>query len=323
MHSIILTHLGESIPLYIKDCVHQIRLWNSVNDVDIFIILDQEEGPFWKGLETYGVKLIHNTKLTPTAQHLAFRKNFSGNTTFRSGYWSHVKERFFYMEELMRDYSLTDVISMEYDIMLYMPLTTLVPALKAYTKNLSIVMDNETRGHPGFMYIPSEEAIHEFNFHIMQMIKSDLEDMQLLALYASRYSEKVSFLPVIPPTTTPRISLQGHMSANPSFLWAGASELGVLFDSLVIGQWVGGVDPRNSNGIPSLKFENEGALYSMKEYDFSWERCNGLWRPIMAGTPVATIHMHSKALYCFLSDRCDEPVGDYNIDTLLKSLLPN
>jgi hypothetical protein len=323
--SIILTHLGDSIPFYIKDCVHQIRLWNSSEVADIYIILDQEEGPFWNDLETsYAVKIVYARNLKKTIGHLYFRKEHSCDMNFRSGYWCHVKERFFYIEELMNERGLVDVISMEYDVMLYMKLSELVPKLKEYVGDrLSMVMDHESRGHPGFMYLANASVINKFNKLMCSLVKSDRGDMQLLAFYSAKYPESVAFLPAIPPTDTQRKSIIGFTSEDPSHLWKGFDKLGVLFDSAVVGQWLAGVDPRNTKSVVTIKYENLEALYSVKEFGFKWERSGTLWRPVFAGAPLATIHMHSKALYCFLSDRTDTPCGDYNMETLYKSLLQN
>jgi hypothetical protein len=324
---IILTHLGDSVPLYIKDCVHQIRIWNSQKEADIYIILDQEEGPFWNDLvATYAVNIVYARNLTPTDEHLYFRKVAVCDMNFRSGYWSHVKERFFYIEELMKERGLVDVISMEYDVMLYTPLSELIPKLKEYVGDrLSMVMDNDARGHPGFMYLSNYLVIRDFNTLICSLVRKSIGDMELLALYSKRYPESVAFLPAIPPTDTPRKSITGLTSESKdlSYLWKGFNVLGTLFDSAVVGQWVGGIDPRNTNGRATINYENLEALYSVKEFGLNWERSGGLWRPVFAGAPLATIHMHSKALYCFLSDRSDTPCGDYNMETLYKSLLPN
>ena len=56
MSIVILPYLGTSIPPYLADCVHQIRLWNK--DTYIFVILDpvHEGVAFWNDLQSkYGV----------------------------------------------------------------------------------------------------------------------------------------------------------------------------------------------------------------------------------------------------------------------------
>lgn len=330
MNSLLLVHLGESVPLYIKDCVHQLRLWNPIGELDIFIILDpyHKDNPFWASMKAlYGVRLVYTDTLVARETHQQFLKHFCGDTQFRNGYWRHVKERFFFMEEVMLQFGLTNVVAMEYDILVYYKLAELYPRLASYCgSRLAMVMDNETRGHPGFLFMSGPGTIGLFNKFIMAMIKTPYEDMQLLSAYCETYRENVCFLPLITPARNASIpkrrSLCGETSESTDYLSEGFLELGVLFDSLVVGQAVGGIDPRNTNGIKTDGYENEEALYSIGEMPFEWKK-DGLWRPMLDSKVLVTIHMHSKALYPFLSDRMDAPSADYNVETLYKSLEQN
>jgi len=331
MNSLILVHLGESVPLYIKDCVHQLRLLNPPNELKIYIVLESFHtgNPFWSDIVgTYSATIVYTNTLEPTPDHILFRKNFRGDTKFRNGYWRHVKERFFYMEELMLQEGLENVVAMEYDIMVYANLKELIPKLKEHSKGrLPMVMDNESRGHPGFLFLESARVISSFNCYMLQMVKTQQEDMQLLSSYSKEYEECVCFLPLISPERNASIpqrkSKEGHTSQNTSFLSDGFDTLNCVFDSLVVGQALGGIDPRNVGGRKMDGYENESALYSMKELTFKWRRVGNLWQPILDGHHLVTIHMHSKALYPFFSDRVDIPKADYNVDTLYRSLDPN
>jgi hypothetical protein len=99
----------------------------------------------------------------------------------------------------------------------------------------------------------------------------------------------------------------------------------MLFDSLCVGQWVGGIDSRNTGGHKVARYENESALYNINEMSFEWKKNpeNFLWQPILDGYVLATIHVHSKALRCFMSDRPDYPKDDYDVGAINKGLLPN
>jgi hypothetical protein len=261
--------------------------------------------------------------------HQYFSKHFKGDTDFRKGYWKHVKERFFYIEECMSKFSLKHTISMEYDVLVYTNILELQTKLKAGPQSLRIVRDNDLRGHPAFMYIPSSEHIQQFNVFIVSIIETPLEDMQALAAYADNYSDRINYLPVITELRNKSIvhrrSTQGHISQNTYYLSQGSEDLKILFDSLVVGQWVGGIDSRNTGGHKIAKYENESALYNINEMKLQWKKNleNFLWQPILDGRPLVTIHVHSKALKCFLSDRPGYPSDDYNVFDIYKTLLPN
>lgn len=332
--TVILAHLGESIPPYLKDCVHQLRLWNF--EMPIYCILDrvQDGRDFWTHLEAeYGLQLIYTDTLKPTPQHQQFRNTFKGDEAFRKGFWKHVKERFFYVEELIIQEGLSQVYMMEYDVLVYGSLADLTKRLATSHQTLRLVMDNQTRGHPGFVYIPRVEAFTKFTvfLSVVSTLNMSLEDMQTIAVFIMNNKSDVHFLPAITewrnrsiPNRTSRIG--NKADGYPHFLSEDSEALGCLFDSAVVGQWVGGIDSRNTNGMKISRFENEGALYSIREMSFEWRRDSGsskLWRPYLDGRPLMTIHCHSKALSCFLSDRESMPTDDYDVAEVHKTLLPN
>ena len=328
MSSVILTHLGESIPLYIRDCVHQLRLWNKTTPIYIIVEPCHKQAAFWQDLyRQYNVIYVYTDTLEPTAHHKEFQQGYSGDTTFRKGYWKHVRERFFYVEELMARESLKDVVSMEYDIMVYYSLDTLKQKFQQSHQTLRIVVDNESRGHPGFMYIPSTLEMRNFTMFITCLVGLQYEDMQSLSLYSRIF--EMHYLPAITEernrANPNRRSKVGHRSKNPFFLSEDSEYFGCLFDSLCVGQYVGGIDSRNTGGHKYLCYENESALYSIREMEFQWKKIgeSNLWQPWLDGRPLVTIHVHSKALNCFLSDRIDCPSPDYHVDSLYRSLLPN
>lgn len=328
--SVILTHLGESIPPYIKDCIHQLRLWNSI---PIYVILDpcHRNNTFWKSLqEIYKVNLVFTDTLEQTNHHSQFIKGFQGDIEFRKGFWKHVKERFFYIEELIKSEKLNDVISMEYDVLVYTSIDRLINKLKTLKRQMiRIVRDNDERGHPGFMYIPTLESIQEYNQFLISILHMNLEDMQALALYANTYKDKINYLPVITEARNRsiprRISKCGHSSKDPFYLSQDSEQIDMLFDSAVVGQWVGGIDSRNTGGVKISKYENESALYTITEMKFQWKKDieTFLWQPFLDEKLLATIHVHSKALASFRSDRPDYPKDDYDVMTVNQTLLRN
>ena len=329
MSSVILTHLGESVPLYIKDCVHQIRLWS---DIKIYIILEpvHKMNEFWTGLVSmYSVILVFTDTLQITDHHTAFRNGFQGDTKFRKGYWKYVKERFFYIEELMARDSLEQCVSMEYDVLIYMDLNLVIDKLKKSFQILRFVRDNDERGHPAFLYCPSESTIRDFNKFLVEIIETPLEDMQALAEYANKYPIRVNSLPVL--TTEMNFDIRdrrskcGHTVRDPLFLSLNFNDFGFLFDSLVVGQWVGGIDSRNMGGKKVSQYENESAVYTIHELGFSWKKDPNtfLWKPYCKTVPLVMIHVHSKSLASFMSDRPDYPKDDYDVSAVYRSLLPN
>ena len=328
-NSIVLTHLGESVPPYLRDCVKQIRLWNPITY--IYIILDDchKSQEFFTSLEdNYEVRLVFRSMLEQTAEHKFFIDNFKGDLAFRKGYWRHVKERFFLIQELMMKERLTNIIAMEYDVLLYINIDSMINVFLKDSKNMRMVRDNDQRGHPAFLFIPTVESIRRFNNFLISIIQSPLEDMQSLAAYAD-YSGAMKYFPVITDVRNrsikKRTSTQGHTSENPFYLSDEFDRFNMLFDSLTVGQWVGGIDSRNTGGNKIARYENESALYNINEMSLYWKKNpeTFLWQPYLDGCLLATIHVHSKALKCFMSDRPDFPKDDYDVKEINSGLLPN
>jgi hypothetical protein len=299
------------------------------SDIKIYVILEpvHKSNEFWTSLKSYSVNLVFTDTLQPTDHHAAFQKGFQGDTQFRKGYWKHVKERFFYVEELMIRENLDQIISMEYDVLIYMNLNLVLDKLKQSFQTLRFVRDNDERGHPAFMYCPTVSSISNFNRFLVEIIQTPLEDMQALAAYAHTYPSRVNFLPVLTSEMNfnNRRSKCGHTVRDPLFLSQNSEDFGFLFDSLVVGQWVGGIDSRNMQGKKISKYENESAVYTIHELGFSWKKDPNtfLWTPYCKTVPLVMIHVHSKSLISFMSDRSDYPKDDYDVDAVYKSLLPN
>jgi len=320
--TLLFVHLGNGTPPYLRDCVHQLRLFNPRGTLRIVLILDpvHRGSTFLQDLTPYDIHFRYTDTLPRTPEHEAFIATFKGDTSFRNGYWQFVKQRFFYIEEFMREESLTNVIALEYDVLVYAPIQWLLAKIIPYTDRLTMVKDNPTRSHPGFLFIPNADAIHGFNSYI---VGKPEDDMTLLCSYGTTYPDRVKYFPVLTPARNASIparkSLDGnHYAQQPDYLSQGFEQLSVLFDSAVIGQFIGGIDSRNTGGILSASYDNEAALYLAGEMSFEWIEINGLWIPILDTYPLVTIHMHSKFLQTFLSDNPKYPrLEDSNITELM------
>jgi hypothetical protein len=155
--SIILVHLGTDIPLYLDACLKQIRLWNSVENVDIYLVAFQELFEILNFVcEKYSVTLVQTSLLIPTENHSRFVRDLKNyDASFRNDYWRYVVERFFYMEEVMQAYNLSNVIHMEYDVMLYMDVSEFYPGVVTNIPGMALAFDNDVQGYPSFIFINS------------------------------------------------------------------------------------------------------------------------------------------------------------------------
>lgn len=324
--SLILVHLGTDVPSYLETCIQQVRLWSSVPIY--LIVFDELKEYLTVRLSHYTVTVVATSELPQTENHSEFLKTYTNyDKQFRNGYWLFVIERFYYMEELMILYNLEKAIHMEYDVMLYEDIVYLYPAANSI-KNMALAFDNDSEGYPSFIFIHNLEALQLLNGFIAITCNNGLTDMRLLSAFRWIYPNILESLPQIPTITykgncQERSSISGLKPREPpAYLANKFEELGErIFDSLAIGQWISGVDCRNSGGNQLIEYENENAFYKVSEFGVSWRKdALGRWYPVSTKGEyrIVNIHIHSKLLSYFLSNRLDEPKSDYKNIQLFK-----
>lgn len=89
---------------------------------------------------------------------------------------------------------------------------------------------------------------------------------------------------------------------------------GILFDAAAMGQYLGGVDPRNAKEDPRFKnkddtrgFINESCVIkTYHHHNFFWIKIDGLYVPHLEKNgrliPIANLHVHCKEVKNFMAD---------------------
>jgi hypothetical protein len=104
----------------------------------------------------------------------------------------------------------------------------------------------------------------------------------------------------------PLQSLSGDYAADRYFYSTAFDMFRSIFDAAAIGQYLGGIDPRNTSDSSTIGFINESAVYDPRKLyletgiDEKGRKCYyarsqmGLWR-------INNLHIHSKNLTEFAS----------------------
>jgi len=138
-----------------------------------------------------------------------------------------------------------------------------------------------------------------------------MNDMTSFSRYAYKRASRCSFLPVVPLSykegRTELKSSAGFFTKDLDLLNHDFESFGGIFDAAALGQFLGGIDPRN-DAAQGPGFVNETAMYSPEELPVSWERDSENRLVPMAmhagkSFPVFNLHIHSKNLKAFSSDR--------------------
>lgn len=306
-YSIVFVHLGDVLPSYLVEATHQARLFNP--KADIFVIAESKA--LNKSLDTRffedNIQFMATEKLKKTNQHKQFIQFSTLDTAGREGFWRKCTERFFLVHELMQVYQLKDVFHLEYDNMLYVNLSELLDVFHTYP-NSAAVFDNDDRCIPGFVYFAHEHALNKMTQFIASHARTGLNDMQIIARYKKTYGIKeIGNLPIIMPAY-----LEGHVLMSPAghktnfsqdYIMNFSSFLSI-FDGAAIGQFLGGIDPKN--GVSKPGFINESCLFNPSLIKFTWEvdDCDRRVPYASYGNSISRInnlHIHSKNLQKFTS----------------------
>jgi hypothetical protein len=88
--------------------------------------------------------------------------------------------------------------------------------------------------------------------------------------------------------------------------WKHFDQFGAIFDAAAIGQYLGGVDPRNAGGADTAGFINETCIFDPSGYQYRW-RTDSQGRRVPCAIDegreyrVNNLHIHSKDLERFVS----------------------
>lgn len=261
--SIVLVHQGSIFYEYINDCITQIL---NFNECEIFFISNETHKN--KIYNSKRVNFIPIEGLTKTKKHVLFNQTKSYDVNFRDGFNKSVTERFFLIEELMLELSLSNVFHFENDNLIYTDLSEHIITFSE-NYNFASVFDNDQRCIPSFVYFKSEDSIRKLTEFIIN--SNGTNDMSLLSDYRYVSQTEICNLPILPDFyDLDLVSRIGHRTNNPKQYYHNFNKFESIFDAACIGQFLGGVDPRNSPG-DSSGFINESSLFNPSVFNLSFE----------------------------------------------------
>jgi len=221
--------------------------------------------------------------------------NFNNTTTlskeFRGGFWMLTSTRFFYIYSFMKKYNIENVIHLENDVLIYYNCSVLND--KVNKNYVYLPFDTFQRNIASIMYIPNHQVFKEI-LDTYDYTKNDMENF-------SRIMQQTNLIHNFP------IFIQGHESINPNpecdFVSRNYDVFQCIFDAAAMGQYLGGVDPRNQAGN-TAGFINETCVIKYNNYTFIWKG-EDLRRPYLQIKdkiiPIFNLHIHSKNLGKFQS----------------------
>ena len=231
------------------------------------------------------VKIINVDTLNDTFRYY---EKTGLNKDFRGGFWALASMRFFYIYEFMEQYNIDDVIHLENDVVVYYNCEEITK--KVGRQFVYIPFDSLNRNVASIMYIPSSSVFKR----ILDNYDYNLNDMENFSRIRSK-TNVIRNLPIFPSNNSPNAEIQ--------FVSENFGKFGYVFDAAAIGQYLGGVDPRNCAG-DTRGFVNETCVIKYDQFNFIWENVNEIKKPFILINgmkfPVFNLHIHHKNLQDFV-----------------------
>lgn len=309
--AIVAVHLGPRLPPWLPTTLRQARIFSSC---DILLVAESAALSAANCAATLDVSCVPLEEIGISDKQRAFRRLSRLDRSFREGFWTYTSERFFVIESVIAALDLRDVLHIENDVMLYCSAESLTEQLSKLYRGIAATFDNDLRCVPGLVYFPSleaAEALTEFYLDVLQRMAVSrqpgaLNDMQILGALRSRGRDIIDHLPIVPPDYPATLhSAAGHTVQEPRDYSRHFDSLGMVFDAAALGQFLGGIDPRNC-AAPTIGFVNESCVFDPCILRPRLVRdAFGRRVPVVEtdgrAWPVANLHVHSKNVDSFLS----------------------
>lgn len=275
--TIILVSVGVFQP-YILDNIEQLLQLRFTN---IHIITEREN--FIKIQNNSHIHLVDSDQINIDY----FNQNSKLDKHYRDGFLNNTSKRFFLIYEYIKRNNIKDVIHLENDVLLY---TTLK---YNFEEKMYITMDSIERCIPGIIYIHKYELLNNL-IENYNYIKNDMDN---LAIFYHNNKNIVKTFPIIDNSIEKTVY-------NENF-----EEFNSIFDGAAIGQYLGGVDPRNIPG-DTTGFINETCIIKYNNYKFEWIKKGEYSFPYIKINekliPINNLHIHSKNLRLFrINNPCE------------------
>jgi len=202
-------------------------------------------------------------------------------------FWYLTSLRFIYIYELMKLKNLKNVFHLENDLVLYYNCNTIINKLDNY---MYIPFDSFNRNIASFVYIPNHELfkkiIDEYDFSINDMLNFPI------------IQKKTGLI-----DNFPIIIENNNETDEYKFVSKNFNKFNYIFDAAAIGQYLGGIDPKNDSSN-TIGYVNPECIIKYNKYKFEWKIIDNIKKPFIIidnnTYPIYNLHIHSKALDKFV-----------------------
>lgn len=281
MNNIVLVSVGVFQEYILTNIRQLIRLGHS----SIYVITNERFSHYFDEYITK-IKLISVESLN---EEYNYNWRTKMDTYSKSGFWAVTSCRFFYIYAAMKKYNIENVIHLENDVLIYYHCDILHDILDK--SKIYIPFDCYCRNIASIVFIPNER--------ILKMALDNYDygrtDMENFIIINSKNPELIEQFPICSP--------QSNFAEEEKYVCTNYNKFNMIFDAAAMGQYLGGVDPRNISG-DSTGFVNETCIIKYNQYSFVWKTENRMRKPFLflenQLIPIFNLHIHSKNLEKFI-----------------------
>ena len=235
-------YLGNKLPKYVLRNLAYLQ--STFLEDEIYFISDSEKS-LSKASKT-GVKTWRAPD--PDKQWQLERESLSHPMGFRDGFWFKTLARIFVLNSFMQLHPDRPILQVEADVFLfpYFPISK----FRDLEVDIAFPMESNQMGIASLLFLHSHKVSEILSNLIIKVIQDDghLTDMSLLGKVAHSKILEFSPLPPLP------ISMQEALNEPDALQLVCNNTLGVegVFDGISVGQYLLGIDSRNSRGVRIL-----------------------------------------------------------------------
>jgi hypothetical protein len=266
----------NNLQTYIFDNIQHLK---HHNNNDITVITDRKFNTLFKNIN---INLINIEDIIPDYVYLVPKIK----DTFRGGFWTLATYRFIALYEYMKQYNIVNIVHIENDVLIYKNIDTII---FHNTNKILLTMDSKNKCIPGLMYIPSDEILKK----CLDIFNPALNDMQN---FSNCYYNLTDYIDTLP------IFIDNNETTITEMITKNFKHYNCIFDGCAIGQYLGGVDPRNIEG-DTRGFVNETCVIDYSKYKIIWKNENNKTIPYIVINAneyaIVNLHIHCKNLKQF------------------------
>jgi len=217
---------------------------------------------------------------------LSICENYTTTNQFRDGFWMKTLERFLVLRSFMHSYNLKKIFHAELDNIIF-NIEDLSERLDSVGLGLFCPRDSESRGIASLIYINNPLCLDCFTHIDLQNVGVGLNDMTFLGLQLQSSKNFFSL-----PTEN---SFDNHQNKKWKYI---SSEIAAgVFDAASLGQYLFGIDHRNTFFPSFNRFINENSGAHLKYLNFELDLIGGVCEVRNKNNNkfnVYNLHVHSK-----------------------------